>query len=102
MFAAATGLPPLKGSIYLMKYGTSVTVISNVGTPNLHHIMYFIVGPTQFKKEYAASKPIYLRIYSDVCLGNIVLYPSLGRPTSLCEMGNITGRDVSTVLAVII
>ena len=55
MFAAATGLPLFKGSVYLMKYGTSVTVISNVGTPNLHHIMYFIVASTQFKKEYAAS-----------------------------------------------
>ena len=42
--------------------------------------MYFIVASTQFKKEYAASKSIYLRIYSDVLLGNIVLYLSLGRP----------------------
>ena len=56
MFATATGLPLFKGSVYLMKYGTSVMVISNVGTPNLHHIMYFITAAsTQFKKEYAAS-----------------------------------------------
>ena len=57
MFAAATGLPLFKGSDYLIKYGTSVMVISNVGTPNLH---YFIVASTQFKKEYAASKSINL------------------------------------------
>ena len=55
MFPAATGLPLFKGSVYLMKYGTSVTVISNVGTPNLHYIMYFIAASTQFKKEFAAS-----------------------------------------------
>ena len=55
MFATLTWLPLFKGSIYLMKCGTSVTVISNVGTPNLHRIMYFIVASTQFKKEYAAS-----------------------------------------------
>ena len=30
-------------------------VISNVGTPDLNHIMYFIVASTQFKNEYAAS-----------------------------------------------
>ena len=49
MFAAATGLPLFKGSVYLMKYGTSVTVISNVSTP-------IIVASTQFKKEYAAQE----------------------------------------------
>ena len=54
--------------------------------------MYFIAASTQFKKDYAASKPIYLRIiYSDVCLGNIPL-------TALCETGNIQS-NVSTVLA---
>ena len=55
MFATATGLPLLKGSVYLIKYDTSVMVISDVGTPNLHYIMYFIVASTQFKKDYAAS-----------------------------------------------